>query len=59
MAQLPEAQRQALAYAFLQGYSHSQIAEALNEPLGTVKTRIRMAMQTLRGLLNEDPSSRD
>jgi RNA polymerase sigma-70 factor (ECF subfamily) len=54
MAQLPEAQRQALAYAYLLGYSHSQIAEALHEPLGTVKTRIRMAMQTLRDLLSEE-----
>lgn len=51
MAQLPEAQRQALAYAYLLGYSHSQIAAELDEPLGTVKTRIRMAMQSLRNLL--------
>jgi RNA polymerase sigma-70 factor (ECF subfamily) len=54
MAQLPEAQRQALAYAYLLGYSHSQIAEALKEPLGTVKTRIRMAMQSLRTLLADE-----
>ena len=54
MAQLPEAQRRALAYAYLMGYSHSQIAEALQEPLGTVKTRIRMAMQTMRDLLSEE-----
>lgn len=54
MAQLPEAQRQALAYAYLLGYSHSQIAAELNEPLGTVKTRIRMAMQSLRALLADE-----
>ena len=54
MAQLPEAQRQALAYAYLLGYSHSQIAAALNQPLGTVKTRIRMAMQSLRNLLADE-----
>jgi RNA polymerase sigma-70 factor (ECF subfamily) len=54
LAQLPESQRQALAYAFFQGYSHSQIAEALHEPLGTVKTRIRLAMEKLRQLLEED-----
>ena len=59
MAQLPEVQRQALAYAFFLGYSHSQIAEQLNEPLGTVKTRIRLAMQTLRKILIEDPLSDD
>lgn len=54
LAQLPPEQRQALAYAFFQGYSHSQIAEALREPLGTVKTRIRLAMQKLRQILYED-----
>jgi RNA polymerase sigma-70 factor (ECF subfamily) len=54
LAQLPPEQRQALAYAFFQGYSHSQIAEALSEPLGTVKTRIRLAMQKLRQILYED-----
>ena len=52
--QLPAEQRQALAYAYFQGYSHSEIAEALNEPLGTVKTRIRLAMQKLRNLLQEE-----
>ncbi len=54
MAQLPSEQRVALGYAFFKGYSHSQIAEALNEPLGTVKTRIRLAMQKLRQILYED-----
>lgn len=54
MAQLPPDQRQALAYAYFQGYSHSEIAEALNEPLGTVKTRIRLAMQKLRLILQEE-----
>jgi RNA polymerase sigma-70 factor (ECF subfamily) len=54
LAQLPPEQSQALAYAFFQGYSHSQIAEALDEPLGTVKTRIRLAMQKLRQILYED-----
>ncbi len=52
--QLPAEQRQALAYAYFQGYSHSEIAEALHEPLGTVKTRIRLGMQKLRHLLQEE-----
>lgn len=56
LAQLPEAQRQALSYAFFRGYSHGEIAEALKEPLGTVKTRIRLAMQKLRELLGEELS---
>jgi RNA polymerase sigma-70 factor (ECF subfamily) len=40
--------------AFFNGLSHSEIAEALGEPLGTVKTRIRMAMQKLRASLGEE-----
>ncbi len=48
---LPTDQQVALKLAFFYGYSHSQIAEQLGEPLGTVKTRIRMAMQKLRGVL--------
>jgi RNA polymerase sigma-70 factor (ECF subfamily) len=54
MARLPEAQRQVLAYAYFQGYSHSEIAEILNEPLGTVKTRIRLAMEKLRQVLIDE-----
>lgn len=54
LSQLPPEQRQALALAYFRGYSHSQIAEALKLPLGTVKTRIRMAMQKLRQILKED-----
>lgn len=53
LRQLPTEQRQALAFAFFHGYSHSQIAEKLGEPLGTVKTRVRLGMQKLRQLLNE------
>lgn len=51
---LPEEQQAALKLAFFYGYSHSQIAEHLGEPLGTIKTRIRMAMQKLRGILVAD-----
>lgn len=48
VAALPEDQRRVLGLAFFQGYSHSEIAERLGEPLGTVKSRIRLAMQKLR-----------
>ena len=54
VAQLPQEQRQALALAYFKGMSHREIAEALDEPLGTVKTRIRLGMQKLRHTLNED-----
>jgi RNA polymerase sigma-70 factor (ECF subfamily) len=48
---LPNEQRQAVLLAFFSGYSHSEIAELLDLPLGTVKTRIRLGMQKLRLLL--------
>ncbi len=51
IAQLPKDQQQALALAFFQGLSHQEIAETTGEPLGTVKTRIRLAMQKLRQML--------
>ena len=49
--ELPPEQQEALALAYFQGYTHREIAEVLEKPLGTVKTRIRSGMQTLRGLL--------
>jgi len=51
--QLPEEQQMALGLSFFRGMSHPEIAEALGEPLGTVKTRIRLGMQKLRQLLKE------
>jgi RNA polymerase sigma-70 factor, ECF subfamily len=51
---LPDEQKQVLALAYFQGLSQSQIAAALDLPLGTVKTRIRLAMQKLRQVLGTD-----
>jgi len=51
VAQLPPEQQQPLLLAYLKGYSHSQIAAELGQPLGTVKTRLRQAMKKLRQIL--------
>jgi len=45
---LPVEQRKTLEMAFFDGLTHSEIAEMTGEPLGTVKTRIRSALTTLR-----------
>jgi RNA polymerase sigma-70 factor (ECF subfamily) len=42
--------------AYYGGYSQSEIAQKLNQPLGTVKTRVRLAMQKLRAQLGQDVS---
>lgn len=54
IAQLPAEQKQALTLAYFGGYTQSEIAEILAQPLGTIKTRLRLAMQKLREFLNED-----
>ncbi len=48
---LPREQSRAIELAFLQGLTHTEIAEKLKEPVGTVKTRIRLGMQKLRDIL--------
>lgn len=50
---LPNDQREVLGLAYFKGLSHSEIADLLGEPLGTVKSRIRQAMQKVRGALIE------
>ena len=45
---LPSVQQQVIDLAFYEGLTHVEISERLNVPLGTIKTRIRLAMKKLR-----------
>jgi RNA polymerase sigma-70 factor, ECF subfamily len=56
MKMLPVDQVDALTLSYFFGLSHKQIAEQLDEPLGTIKTRIRLAMRKLKDVLSEDQS---
>jgi RNA polymerase sigma-70 factor (ECF subfamily) len=46
--ELPDEQREVLELGYFSGLSQSEIADATGQPLGTVKTRMRLAMQKLR-----------
>ncbi|MBK8024917.1 MAG: sigma-70 family RNA polymerase sigma factor [Chloroflexi bacterium] len=50
---LPQEQRVLIELAFYQGMKHSELAEKLNLPLGTVKTRLRLGLQKLRKLMSD------
>ena len=50
---LPEDQRRTIELAYFGGFSHSQIAELLNEPIGTVKGRMRLGLDKMRRQLSE------
>ena len=55
LAKLPPEQEQALILAYFGGYTQSQIAEMLGQPLGTIKTRLRLALLKMREFLNQEP----
>ncbi|MER3472202.1 MAG: RNA polymerase subunit sigma-70 [Chitinophagaceae bacterium] len=52
LLKLKEEQRLLIDLSYYHGYTHEQIAKALNMPVGTVKTRIRSALTQLRTLLS-------
>lgn len=54
MAALPADQQRVIELGFFAGLSHSEIALELGKPLGTIKTRMRMAMMKLRDALYHD-----
>lgn len=53
LQELPENQRVALELAYFEGLSQSEIASRLDQPLGTVKTRMQLGMKKLRERLRE------
>jgi RNA polymerase sigma-70 factor, ECF subfamily len=48
MKDLPPEQRESVELAFFEGMTHAEIAQKKGEPLGTVKTRIRTALMSVR-----------
>ncbi len=53
LSRLPEEQRQAVELAYFEGMTQSEIAARTRAPLGTVKTRVRTAMQSLKQILDD------
>ena len=51
MEQLPVSQREVITMAYFQGFTQSEISEAMGAPLGTVKTRMRLGLHKLRDIL--------
>ena len=57
LASLPQGQQQAIELAYYHGLSHTHLSTALNQPAGTVKTRIKLGMSKLRESLRQQQES--
>jgi RNA polymerase sigma-70 factor (ECF subfamily) len=54
LSELPEEQRAVLALAYFEGLTHREIAARTGDPLGTVKTRVRLGMEKLAAVLADE-----
>lgn len=59
LGQLPREQQEALVLALMGGLTHTEIAERLGQPLGTIKTRLRLGLRKLRALLTAEGTPRE
>ena len=59
LEELPKAQLEILKMNFIEEKSHSEIAEITNIPLGTIKSRIRLAMEKIRDRMEKDKINAD
>ena len=55
LGQLPQNQREVIELAYFDGLTQTEISERLKQPLGTVKTRMRLGMEKLRSLMGRRP----